>query len=106
MKKYEFTRITTDSGGQTVTQTTYSIAGSTDVGSTAIVIADGELYIGGSSKQTSGTDAWKERPVMIKYALDRTNAGKVATDWSYQLSTSAPMTGKYYSVDVLSQQTY
>ena len=43
---------------------------------------------------------------MMKYALDRTNAGKVATDWSYQLTTSAPSSGKYYSVDVLSQQTY
>jgi len=88
-----------------VTQTTHSIAGSTDVGSTAIVIADGELHIGGSLKQTSGTDTWKERPVMMKYALDRANAGKVATDWTYQLTTSASMNGKYYSVDVLSQQT-
>ena len=106
MKKYEFTRIATDSGAQTVTQTTHSIAGSTDVGSTAIVIADGELYIGGSSKQTSGTDAWKERPVMIKYALDRADTTKTDTDWTYQLSTSTLSSGKYYSVDVLSQQTY
>ena len=42
---------------------------------------------------------------MMKYALDRANAGKVATDWTYQLTTSAPMTGKYYSVDVMHQQT-
>ena len=42
---------------------------------------------------------------MMKYALDRANAGKVATDWTYQLTTPAPSSGKYYSVDVLHQQT-
>lgn len=40
---------------------------------------------------------------MVKYALDRTDSAKTATDWALQLQTSNP--SKQYSVDMLHQQT-
>ena len=70
VKKYRFSLIN-GYGGQTFTETVNYIEGDTAVGVKVIVLANEELYIGGSLKQKTGADAGKERPVMMKYALNR-----------------------------------